>query len=364
MQSVRCYILLVYKIGGVIMKWETLKKNIKKECRANNKNEQYIRAFLSYAKKLNTRNLPIISSPEHFSELVGLEHQYVCNMAYGGNHFYRHFYIQKNNGKLRKIYEPLPDLKLVQTWILENILEKCTVSEYAKAFVKKRTLKHNARFHRAQNVVVTMDIKDFFPSIKIKSIVSIFQEMGYYENLSFFLAHLCCLNNKLPQGAPTSPYLSNLRLLQFDNTVSQYTKEKSIRYTRYADDLTFSGDFNPHHLIKDISRLVFNEGFTINSQKTRVAYQNARQEVTGIVVNSHMQLAKNKRKDIRQEVYYIKKFGLESHLDHINETRAHYLNHLLGKINFALFINPNDSEMNSYYESIKALKQIYSEHNE
>lgn len=346
------------------MKWETLEKSIKKECRANKKNEKYMRAFLSYAKKLNARDLPIISSPEHFSELVGLEHQYVCNMAYGSDHFYRHFYIQKSNGKLRQIYEPLPDLKLVQTWILENILEKCAVSEYAKAFVKKRTLKHNARFHRAQNVVVTMDIKDFFPSIKIKTIVEIFQEMGYYEDLACFLAHLCCLNNELPQGAPTSPYLSNLRLLQFDNIISQYTKEKSIRYTRYADDLTFSGDFNPHHLIKDISRFVFNEGFTINPQKTRVAYKNARQEVTGIVVNSHMQLAKSKRKDIRQEVYYIKKFGLESHLEHINETRAHYLNHLLGKINFALFVNPNDSEMKSYFELVKALKQSYSENNE
>ena len=131
-------------------------------------------------------------------------------MAYAQEHFYRHFSIPKKNGSFRSIDEPLPDLKYVQTWILRNILEQCSVSEYAKAFVKGRTLKHNARFHRAQNVVVTMDIKDFFPSISIDEIVNIFENMGYFHDVSCFLAYLCCYNGTLPQGAPTSPYLSNM----------------------------------------------------------------------------------------------------------------------------------------------------------
>ena len=103
----------------------------------------------------------------NFSLLVGIDHGYICNMAYATSQFYRHFTILKKNGKTRDIYEPLPDLKYVQTWILENILEKCPVSPYAKAYVKGRTLKHNAKFHKAQKTVVTMDIKDFLRGNKL-----------------------------------------------------------------------------------------------------------------------------------------------------------------------------------------------------
>lgn len=343
------------------MKWEVIEKNIKKECKAHHKSSEYTQKFLMYAKRLFDNNLPIISSPEHFSLLVGLEHQYICNMAYASDRFYRHFSIPKSNGKKRDIDEPLPDLKFVQSWILRNILEKCPVSAYAKAYLKGRTLKHNARFHRAQKVVVTIDIKNFFPSISIKDITKIFEAMGYLHDLSCFLAYLCCLNNVLPQGAPTSPYLSNLRMLALDDKISKYTSQKSIRYTRYADDLTFSGDFNPHSLINDISKMVYNEGFSINPQKTRVARSNTRQEVTGIIVNSHMQLSKEKRKQIRQQIYYIRKYGLESHLEHIEENRANYLNHLLGQINFALFVNPKDEEMKEYFDIVKNIIKSQNE---
>lgn len=357
MWSARCFI----EEGEIKMKWGVIEKNIKKECKSHHKSSEYTQKYLTYSKKLFDNNLPIISSPKHFSLLVGLEHQYICNMAYASDRFYRHFSIPKSNGQARNIDEPLPDLKFVQSWILHNILEKCAVSDYAKAYLKGRTLKHNARFHRAQKIVVTMDIKNFFPSISVKDITEIFENMGYFHDLSCFLAHLCCYNNVLPQGAPTSPYLSNLRMITLDDKISEYTYEKSIRYTRYADDLTFSGDFNPHFLISNISKFVYNEGFCINPQKTRIARSNTRQEVTGIIVNSHMQLSKEKRKLIRQQVYYIRKFGLESHLERIGENRANYLNHLLGQINFALFVNPEDKEMKEYFNVVKSIMKDQQE---
>ena len=357
MWSARCFI----EEGEIKMKWGVIEKNIKKECKSHHKSSEYTQKYLTYSKKLFDNNLPIISSPKHFSLLVGLEHQYICNMAYASDRFYRHFSIPKSNGQARNIDEPLPDLKFVQSWILHNILEKCAVSDYAKAYLKGRTLKHNARFHRAQKIVVTMDIKNFFPSISVKDITEIFENMGYFHDLSCFLAHLCCYNNVLPQGAPTSPYLSNLRMITLDDKISEYTYEKSIRYTRYADDLTFSGDFNPHFLISNISKFVYNEGFCINPQKTRIARSNTRQEVTGIIVNSHMQLSKEKRKLIRQQVYYIRKFGLESHLERIGENRANYLNHLLGQINFALFVNPKDKEMKECFNVVKSIMKDQQE---
>lgn len=343
------------------MDWKEKEEQIRSICTTNRKTEEFTKNFIRYSKKLFDNGLPIISSPEHFAQLVGMDYKYVLSMAYGTKKFYRHFTILKKNGKKRQIDEPLPDLHYVQTWILRNILEKRSVSDYTKSFIKRRGIKDNARFHKNQNILVTMDIKDFFPSISIVDITSIFKDMGYYKNVSFFLAHLCCLKNTLPQGAPTSPYLSNLRMYHLDINIAEYAQSRKIRYTRYADDLSFSGTFNPHHLINDISRMVFKEGFIINSQKTRVARKNTRQEVTGIIVNSKMQAPKESRKKIRQEVYYINKYGLESHLKHINENRTHYINHLLGKINFALYINPKDEEMGVYFETIKQLMFDMSE---
>lgn len=337
------------------MYWNSLERKIKKECKLKKKDNDYINSYLMFAKNLFDKGLPLIATPQQLSDLIGLEHSYVCSMAYVQKKFYRRFLIKKKNGSNREIYEPLPDLKFVQHWILTNILEKCSVSLYAKAFIKNRDLRQNARFHVNQNVVVTMDIKDFFPSITVFDVYSIFNKMGYLKNVAWFLANLCCYERILPQGAPTSPYLSNLRLIDLDKRIANYTLSQKIRYTRYADDLTFSGNFDPHHLICDISTYVFKTGFRINSDKTRVAFRNVRQEVTGIVVNEKMQVSRDVRREIRKEIYYIKKYGINSHLKHIGEKRKSYINHLLGKINFALFVRPSDQQLREYSNYIKSM---------
>lgn len=200
-----------------------------------------------------------------------------------------------------------------------------------------------------------MDIKDFFSSIQIFDVYNIYKTIGYLENVAWFLANLCCLDKKLPQGAPTSPYLSNIRMINIDSKIVQYTSNNNIRYTRYADDMTFSGNFKSGALIYKISNIVYSNGLQINSQKTRVAFQNSRQEVTGIVVNYKMQIPKIERKHIRQQVYYIKKYGLDSHLKHIGEIRSNYLRHLIGKVNFGLFVNPKDIELQESFNFLKIL---------
>lgn len=330
------------------MNWEKYKSNLIEACVLNDKNEEYKNKIIAYSYRLTLKNLPIIYTPNHLSMLVGIDYSYLCSMAYSTHLFYRSFSIPKKSGGKRKIDEPLPDLKYVQKWILDNILSKIPVSKYSKAYVKGLNLKHNAKFHRKQPYVVTMDIKDFFPSIHISRIIKTFDTCGYSHPLSCFMAHLCCLNDGLPQGAPTSPYLSNIIMQDLDEDFGEYAFSHSIRYTRYADDLTFSGLLNPQELICYVSNTVWAYGFSVNSKKTRVLRGNNRQVVTGIVVNSHMQITREKRKRIRQEIYYIKKYGLNSHLEHIKEVRAHYLEHLLGQVNHALFVNPNDAEMRAY----------------
>ena len=337
------------------MEWKTLQKRITAECIKAGKSQEYLRIYLLRAKKMFDHKVPLIMSVDHLAALIGIDDYYLRSMAYATDKFYRTFDIPKKNGKVRRIDEPLPDLKYVQTWILNNVLSSIQVSPYAKAFVKGRNAKENARFHRNQKVVITMDVQDFFPSIGINRVIHIFTNCGYEINIARFLAHLCCYNDALPQGAPTSPYLSNIAMKSFDSQMAIYIKENNLRYTRYADDITVSGNTVPSETISFITETLMECGFMTNRGKTRVANKNARQEVTGIVVNQKINIPRNQRKEIRQEVYYIKKYGLDSHLAHIKEVRKNYLYHLLGKIGYAVYMNQKDAEMKEYYYYIKSL---------
>ena len=330
------------------MEWKDFCVQAKKQAKVDNIDNRELQSYLSYARKLVDQDLPVIVDASSLAKFIGIDLRYLCNMAYGTEHFYRTFLIPKKRNGYRKISEPLPDLKRVQNWILINILNYIKPSRFAKAYVKKQSVKTNARFHRGQKVLISMDVKDFFPSIRIESVFNIFTKIGYNENISWFLAHLCCLNGELPQGAPTSPCLSNIYMRTFDENVAAYTTEQKWRYTRYADDLTFSGDGNVAALIRTVSGMLLENHLYPNTEKTRVAYQNARQEVTGIIVNKKLQVSRSYRKKIRQEIYYIKKYGLESHLSFCQISQKNYLEHLQGKIGYALFINPKDAELLGY----------------
>lgn len=337
------------------MKWETYKKQFTKEAKKNGKNAEYIKAKLLYAKKLFDQDLPVIYNQEHFSLLVKYDSEYVHRMSNAPHRFYRSFTIGKKNGGKRTIDEPLPDLKSIQKWVLKEILYSIDISAYAKAYVPNRSIRDNARFHRGQNFILTTDIKDFFPSISLYKVISVFLDLGYSNEVATFIGNLCCLNECLPQGAPTSPALSNIIFKSLDVKISELSQKHKLRFTRYADDMTFSGEKYPDSLLRNISRILFEDGFTLNKSKTRILYQNRRQIVTGVVVNEKMQVSREKRDKIRQEVYYIKKYGLESHLDMIKEQRSNYLQHIIGVAEYMLFINPKDKKIIEIRDYLRTL---------
>lgn len=312
-------------------------------------------SFLEYARNLYDANLPVIYDQHHLCLLIGIDVEYLHRMSNAPQCFYRTFYIKKANGKLRRIDEPLPDLKKVQRWILTNILYKVPSSIYAKAYIPGSSLKGNVRFHKNQPAVLAIDIKDYFPSITVGRVLNIFIGLGYTLSVSVFLAHLCCLNGALPQGAPTSAYLSNLVMKNFDTIVGEYAKENSIRYTRYADDLTFSGNLNILDILLLVDRELSYLGLKRNPKKFKVMRMKERQIVTGIVVNNVPQLPREYRMKIRQEVHYIQLYGLSSHLAHTKQTKANYLNHLLGQIHYCLFVNPKDEKMKEYLKIVETL---------
>lgn len=270
---------------------------------------------------------------------------------------YNIFNIKKKNGKNRKIYAPKYNLKKIQRRILKNILEKKEVSKYACAYLPKKDLKENACEHINKKIVLKLDIKDFFGSITFSEVLKKCFPYEYFPNATaVLLTKLCTYYDYVPQGAPTSAYISNIVMQDFDEVIGDFCKKQNISYTRYSDDLTFSGDFDYKRVIAFVKKELLARGYLLNKDKIVVISKKSCQKVTGIVVNEKMQVEKRYRKKIRQEMYYIKKYGLSSHLETLKmENKELYIMRLKGRINFCLQINKKDKEMKKYLEELKSI---------
>ena len=275
---------------------------------------------------------------------------------------YKSFTIPKRNGGMREIDAPYRHLRIVQEWILKNILYYIPASKYAKAYIPNLCIRDNARFHQGQKIVLTTDIEDFFNSIQSFHIWHIFKGVCEYDDrTATLLTNLCVYKGRLPQGAPTSPYLSNLVMRDFDQIMGDYCFSRGIRYTRYADDMTYSGDyFDIAALLFQLDHELSKKGLRRSAKKTRVLRQNTRQKTTGVVLNKKCQAPRSYRDKIRQEIHYIQTFGLESHLEKIGikntyASEQQYLQSLSGRIQHVLMINPTDKRMKSYKQFTDAL---------
>ncbi len=266
---------------------------------------------------------------------------------------YKVFKIKKSNGSFRKIYEPNGTLKYIQRQILKNILENKKTSKYATAYQKGKSLKDNAIIHIGKKIILKLDIKNYFDSISFYSIYDSCFSIEYFpKGIGMLLTYLCTYNGYLPQGAPTSAYISNLVMKDFDDELGNWCDKNNISYTRYSDDMTFSGDFNPNLVIKKVKEMLAKLGFELNKKKIHIIRQNQQQKITGIVVNEKIQVERKYRKEIRKEIYYIKKYGLDSHLNRINcKNKEKYLNKLYGRILFVLQVG-NNEEFENYKDYV------------
>ncbi len=273
---------------------------------------------------------------------------------------YKIYKIKKRNGKYRTIYEPNLILKQIQKQILNNILNNKSISKYAKAYHKGIQLKDNAIPHINKEMILKLDIKDFFENISFLDIYNSCFPIEYFpKSVGMILTYLCTYDNHLTQGSPTSAYISNLVMKEFDEELGNWCNLRNISYTRYSDDMTFSGAFNPSELITKVRKMLYKLGLELNNDKIHIVYKSSSQNVAGIVVNEKMQVNVKYRNKIRQEIYYIKKFGLSSHLKKcdINIDSKRYLNILYGRVLYVLQINENDKEFIKYRQFIENLKR-------
>jgi RNA-directed DNA polymerase len=243
---------------------------------------------------------------------------------------WRRFQVPKKTGGMRTISAPMPRLKAAQRFILEHILEKVPVHPAAHGFVAGRSIVSNAACHVGRDVVVNFDLLDFFPTLTWVRVRGLFASLGFSPEVSTILALLCTeaetdeieldgkrwyvhsSERRLPQGSPCSPALTNLVCIRLDQRLSGLARKLGYTYTRYADDLTFSGPPDKvHTLLAVVRAIVEDEDFALNSDKTRVMRKGGCQEVTGLVVNRKLGVSRELVRRWRAVMFQVNKDGPE-----------------------------------------------------
>ena len=244
---------------------------------------------------------------------------------------YQRFKIPKKTGGERLISAPMPRLKRAQRWILDNILNLVEVHDAAHGFRPGRSIVTNAAPHVQAHVVVNLDLEDFFPTVTYQRIKGVFRKLGYSEAVATMLALLCSeaetdtvrLDGQtyyvaqgerfLPQGAPSSPAITNIICRGLDTRLNGLAKSLGFIYTRYADDLTFSGSKdvadNVGRLLRRTKFIVGDENFRVHPGKTRIFRQGRRQEVTGLTVNQRVNVSRKTLRNFRATLFQIERDG-------------------------------------------------------
>ena len=255
---------------------------------------------------------------------------FYCNPNNNPSKRYKDFTIPKKSGGVRKISAPIGSLKSILRYLNVIFQAMYEPTEAAMGFVPGRSIADNAAMHVGRNYVFNTDLKDFFPSIHQARIWRILQNKPFSLNveLASVIAGLCCMLDPngtvdksgkiigvLPQGSPCSPILTNIVCRNLDRKLLGLAKRFNLRYTRYADDITFSSDYNVFQegseFMKEFTRIIAEQRFKINDSKTRLQKSGQRQEVTGLVVNKKVNVAREYYRDLRSLLYIWKRYGKE-----------------------------------------------------
>lgn len=324
----------------------------------------------SDTKKLGQLNLPVWNEAKDLAAFLGISLGQLAWLCYhrevAPTDHYSHFSIPKRSGGTRAISAPRPYLKAAQHAILHNLLIHIPVHQNAAAFLPRKHIGDNAAQHAhteagGPNVVLRVDLKDFFPSITFNRIAGVFASLGYNQGISTLLALICTESPRVeatfdgqkshvalgerfvPQGAPTSPALTNLLCRRLDARLSGMAAHFGFVYTRYADDLVFSSSQNEAQVIllqRGVLKVLDSEGFIVNPDKIAVMRRGARQSVTGLVVNG-TQGARISRRDLkrfRAVLHDIEQNGAEVVSDKMGKSALSYAR---GYLAFVHMVSPD-----------------------
>jgi len=231
---------------------------------------------------------PTFRTVKELAALMHIDEGRLAILSLRPERFYRRYQIPKRHGGWREIQSPNKELKAVQAWILRKILDKLSTSPYATAYVKGRGLLDNVSPHVSNRYFLSVDIRDFFPSVSSLLVHRLFERMGYSKLAASKLGRLCSYFSGLPQGAVTSPALSNLICVSLDRRLAGLASHRNVVFTRYADDITFSTNNRNAlpRLVPAVYKILRDEGYEPNHKKTRILGPRTRCVITGLVKNS------------------------------------------------------------------------------
>lgn len=353
------------------------------EGRANGFNADYLEELVKAGRMIDGKNIPVIYSLAHLASLSSTLysdlHSYVdeppddCK-----SQNYKNFTISKRSGGVRWISVPCPPLYAAQSFIAQEILNRVVPHSAAMAYVPglPNPLKANAEKHLDSRWLLKMDIKDFFSNISERQVYHLFKSLGYSKLLSFEMSRLCTritpkrlgkrwnvkskkMNNRpydvrhigsLPQGAPSSPALSNLICIDMDRELEELARNSNADYSRYADDLCFSflnaSRDSVFQLKKEAGKVLHKHSFSENRKKSRIIPPGARKIITGVVIDSgKASIPKELRSRIRMHLFYCKRFGIPEHCSKKGfRSVLGFRNHLYGLIMYVRTINQDQGE--------------------
>lgn len=299
-----------------------------------------------------------------FADLKGLGRRRLVRPALA---HYTYRLLTKPDGSARLIEAPKTRLKRLQRRVLTQILDRIPPHEAAQGFVRGRSIQSFAAAHTGRHVVVRMDLQDFFPSFSGARIQAFFRTAGYPEAVADLLGGLCTnavpravcgewmyRRRHLPQGAPTSPALANSCFWRMDGRLAGLARSADARYTRYADDIAFSGgeDFSRHaeRFVVSAAAILGEEGFAVNHRKTRIMRQGVRQHLAGIVANRHLNVARDDFDRLKATLTNCARGGPASQN---REGHPAFRDHLLGRVAFVESVNAaRGSRLRAIFERI------------
>ena len=317
----------------------------------------------SHVEQLQKRGLPVLGAPSEVAAALGLTVSKLRWLAFHNDaatrvHYVR-FTVPKKSGGIRELSAPHRTLAAAQRWIYDHILAKIPVHDAAHGFAPGRSTVTNALPHVGRRAVVNADLKDFFPTITFARVKGIFQSFGYSPAAATIFALLCTEAPRkrityagktyeaatgprvLPQGACTSPALSNLAARRLDARLHGIAAKLGWTYTRYADDLTFSADGEAAdkvgYVLARIRHIAEDEGFSVNEKKTRVQRTNTAQCVTGLVVNRRVGVPRDVVRRLRAILHRAQTQGLAAQN---RDKHPHFESWLRGMIAYVNMANP------------------------
>ncbi|MBT5035916.1 MAG: RNA-directed DNA polymerase [Rhodospirillaceae bacterium] len=259
-------------------------------------------------RRLYGLGLPPVTSQESLSVIFGYNPGFIWSLLNRTPRHYRHFEIPKGAGH-RQIEAPRVALKAIQKWLSHHLQRAWTPNENVFGFVPGRSHIDAAAKHLSSEWVFSVDLENFFPSVSIRRVKEALRTVGYQTDKSVeILSTLCCLDNHLVQGSPTSPVLSNIVLKNVDQQFASIAAEKKIVFTRYADDIVFSGSGDiPHQTLTQIKSVVSDDGWTLSERKERLSETPNRLKVHGLLVHGRkLRLTKGYRNRIRAYRHLLK----------------------------------------------------------